>query len=370
MSVTDVKKIKVLVIDDSHTVRIAATRILHSEFEVLVAVDGVEGLDTIEKDPQIQVIFTDLVMPQMDGFELLHAVRTHTDPRINNLPVIVTTGAENPEVAKQKALAVGATDFIAKPFIKTDILTRARSYAQLNQVTKVLERQTTLDVLTGLFNQRGFFKQLEKEISFVTRHKYTISVLAIEIDNYKSLFVDMGRAQAEALINRVAKTLSIAQRKEDNIARIGIAKFAISMPLSTEQNALEMANKICQLIESVRVTFKGKRLPLTVSSGAFNIQPDDNNIKPDKLVSIATIALQKAKILGTSQIYLLSTDEYHKQLYEQACKDISIDALLEQIHNGEPINVAHRLQAALQRLGPLLALLSNEQKQELFSYRM
>ncbi len=368
MPATDVKKISVLVVDDSQTVRVAATRILSDEFEVVLAVDGAKGLAAIEQDPCIQVVFTDLVMPEMDGFELLKAIRTHTDQRINNLPVIVTTGAENPEIAKQKALSVGATDFIVKPFAKTEILTRARSYAQLNQVTKKLEKQTTIDVLTGLFNQRGFFKQLEKEISFVTRHQYSISVLSIEIDNYKSLFVDMGRAQAEAIIGRVATAIGVAQRKEDNLARIGIAKFAISMPLSNEQNALEMANKICRLIESLRVTFKGKRLTLTVSAGAFNKQPDDGTIKPVQLLSTANTALKKAKALGASQIYLFSIEDYRKQAYEQACKEISIDALLEQINSGEPIKIAYRLEAALKRLAPLIAVLSNEQKHELLNF--
>lgn len=367
MSTVNTRKIRVLVIDDSNTVRIAASRIFGNEFDVLLAVDGEDGLEVIENDPHIQVVFTDLVMPEMDGFELLKNLRTNPNPHISNMPVIVMTGAENPEIAKQKAFSIGATDFITKPFGATDIRARARSYAQLNLTTKVLREQATIDDLTGFFNQRGFNQQLEKEISFVSRHKHPICVMTVEIDNYKCLFVSMGHSRTEKIIKSIAKTLKSTLRKEDSTSRTGLARFTVSMPLVEKDTALEMANKICQTVESFKATLNGKRLPLTVSAGVVSAQPE-NNVKPEALTDIANNALEKATKLGVSQLYLMTMEDFLKANPNNA-QTVSIDALLQQLRKGNEAAVAPKLEKAVETLAPLLALLSNEQKQRLLNYR-
>jgi diguanylate cyclase (GGDEF)-like protein len=367
MPTVNTRKIRVLVIDDSSTVRIAASRIFGNEFDVLLAVDGEDGLDVIESDPHIQVVFTDLVMPEMDGFELLKNLRTHSNEHISNLPIIVMTGAENPEIAKQKAFSLGATDFITKPFGATDIRARARSYAQLNLTTKNLREQTTIDDLTGLYNQRGFDKQLEKELSFVSRHNYYISIMTVEIDNYKDLFISMGRTSTEKIIKSIAHALKNTLRKEDTIARTGLARFTVSMPLVKQENALEMANKICQTVESFKAKLNGKRLPLTVSAGVVSFEPDDSII-PDQLIDMADLALEKAASLGASQLYLMNLEDYLK-LHHKNGNSFSIDTLLEKVSQGEEIVVADQLDEALDHLAPLFSLLSNEQKQRILNHR-
>ena len=64
-------KTRLLVIDDSSTVRITARKFFGMEFDILLAIDGADGLNTLEADDTIDIVFTDLVMPVMDGFEFL-----------------------------------------------------------------------------------------------------------------------------------------------------------------------------------------------------------------------------------------------------------------------------------------------------------
>lgn len=359
------QRIRVLVIDDSSTVRIAATKVFGDGFDVLLAVDGEDGLDVIENDPNIQVVFTDLVMPEMDGFELLKQLRAHKQPNIASLPVIVMTGAENPEIAKQKAFSLGATDFITKPFNPTDIRARAHSYAKLLSTNKKLRRKTTIDELTGLLNPRGFHQQLQKEMAFTARHHYQISVISVEIDNYKDLFISMGRRGTESLIKRIGEILSKTLRKEDTIARTGLARFDISMPLVNKDNAMEMGNKICQNVEMIKATLGGKRLKLTVSAGISTLAPD-NTHEPAHLTNASNEALSRATQLGQSQIYLLSVADYLKANQLNG-KSISIDNLLEHVNKGEEHLIADQLNEALDHLAPLIALLSNEQKQKILT---
>lgn len=368
MSAATAQKIRVLVIDDSSTVRIAASRIFGKEFDVLLAVDGEDGLEVIEKDPNVQVVFTDLVMPEMDGFELLRQVRTHKNEHINNVPVIVMTGAENPEVAKKKAFSLGATDFIAKPFAATDIRARARSYAELNLKTKHLKKQTTIDPLTGFLNKRGFKPQLEKDIALIGRHRHCMSAMAIEIDRYKNLFISMGRSKAEAIIKSIAKLISNSLRAEDTIARTGLARFTVTLPLTEKEHAMEIANSICSTIEAFVIKRDSKRLPLTVSTGVTYFEADDK-ISPELVVDMTHTALQKAAMLGQSQLYLYTLEMHYQDKQRQFAESVSIDSLLEKIHQGDDNDVAEQLNEALQKLAPLLSLLSNEQKQQLLDHR-
>lgn len=362
-------KIKVLIVDDSRVVRVAVSRMLGKEFEVLQAVDGADGLATIQKDPGIHVVFTDLAMPEMDGFELLQAVRGSSDESIRTIPMIIATGAGNPEAAKQKAIELGATDFVTKPFNATDVVARARSYAQFRKQNKALQLQTTLDSMTELLNPKGFELQLEKEIAFVRRHHSNITLMTIEIDQYKDLFVRIGREGAEKVIKRVSKVLREAFRKEDSIARLGLARFGISMPLSEAENAMEMANRICQTIEDLQARLDGKRIKITVSIGVSAVTPDID-IDIDTLMGLSEESLRRASALGLSQLYNLSLVDYRKQLDEEAKKSMSIDDLLEQIHSGDQLAVAGKIDLAIERLSPLMALMSNEQVQRVLTSRL
>ena len=231
------EKIKVLVVDDSLLIRVAARKMLGDRFDVVLAEDGMDGWRTIESEPGIQVVFTDLVMPELDGFELLKKIRTSDREHIRDLPVIVTTGADNPEIAKQKAIGLGATDFVTKPFDATAITTRALSYANLHKTTESLKEQTTVDVLTGHMNGKGFSRQLEKEIAFVIRHQSLMSVMAIELDGFKDLFIRVGRRGAETielnegLFNECRRRLDVLEgAKTLEVTGVVIRRFSPSRP--------------------------------------------------------------------------------------------------------------------------------------------
>lgn len=361
-------KVRVLIIDDSRLVRIAAAKMFGGDFEVLLAVDGADGWEIIQRDPDIEIVFTDLVMPEMDGFELLEKIRTSKSEAISSLPVIVATGADNPEVAKQKAFSLGATDFITKPFDPTQMKARARSYAQYRKANKKLREHTTLDMLTGLMNSKGLYQQLEKELSFVSRHSASITVMSIEIDGFKDLFIRIGRAGAEAIIKKVASVLLDAVRKEDTVARSGVASFNVTMPLTPSENAMELADRICQTVESFKAKLDGKRIKITVSVGVCVVEPD-NATDINTVLSVADEALVRAAGLGRSQFYRLTINDYKRMLAEQEKHTMSIDALLVKISNGDQNEVVPVLDVALERLSPLLVLLSNQQKQRVITYR-
>jgi diguanylate cyclase (GGDEF)-like protein len=217
-----------------------------------------------------------------------------------------------------------------------------------------------------MFNQTGFRTQLDKEIAFTSRHRYNISLMTIEIDRYKELFISMGRNSTEILIKRIADVLTSNVRKEDSIARTGLAQFSISVPLLQQQSTLEMANKICLTVETIKAKLNGKPLKLTVSIGISTMTSDDE-VTPEILHDISNSALKKAHNLGISQIYSLSAKEYHKTHTAKQKRSLSIDAIIDNINNGKENEIAKELDEAIEQLQPLVFLLSNAQKQRLIS---
>ena len=223
-------KARILVVDDSRLMRKAAHKMLGDEFDVVTADDGEEAWTQLGDDASIQVVFTDLNMPNVDGYELLQRLRNSEDGSLASLPVIVVTGAENDEVARMRALDMGATDFITKPFTTVDLLARARAHANNQRITRRLAAQATVDTLTELANLPGFLERLQQDISFARRHQTGLSVVRLEIEDFRRLFLYHGRAVAEALVLQVARVVRARVRKEDTAARVGLGSFALSLP--------------------------------------------------------------------------------------------------------------------------------------------
>lgn len=110
-----------LVVDDSKVIRVALSRLLAPHFEVLAAADGSEALELLEANPKVALLFTDLLMPELDGFGLMRRLRESGDARLRSLPVVVITGADQDDSLRRRAEEAGAAAFVSKPFCSEEI---------------------------------------------------------------------------------------------------------------------------------------------------------------------------------------------------------------------------------------------------------
>jgi CheY-like chemotaxis protein len=118
------KNLRVLLVEDAPFLRYAFGRLLRMHgFEVMEANDGREALDRVN-DFRPQLVVTDLMMPVMDGVELIQRLRS--DPRTADVPVLAIT-ADASEQAELKARQAGAVDFVTKPIDLPTLLDRLRS---------------------------------------------------------------------------------------------------------------------------------------------------------------------------------------------------------------------------------------------------
>lgn len=122
---TDENRPSILVVDDSRVVRVSVTKILDQGFNVFQANDGEAGLERARKlHPDL--VITDIMMPKLDGYGLICALRGHDNEKLSNVPIIVMTGAEEDDV-RERAYACGCNAFIPKPFDSNTLLDKVRT---------------------------------------------------------------------------------------------------------------------------------------------------------------------------------------------------------------------------------------------------
>ncbi len=113
---------KILIVEDEETIRLGLAYILKQEqFEVLLAADGLEAIDHVNENPDIDIILLDLNLPDISGFDVLSQIRDSKD-----IPTIILTAVDL-ETSVVQGLDMGADDYITKPFKTRELLSRINS---------------------------------------------------------------------------------------------------------------------------------------------------------------------------------------------------------------------------------------------------
>lgn len=356
------KQARILIVDDSKIVRITASKILATQFDVVLAEDGEEAWEKICQDQSIQVVFTDLGMPRLDGYGLIQRIRHAEDEGIRNQPVIVITGAAEEEGVRRKVFELGATDFITKPFKATEILARAEAHATYRRDKANLQKSVDIDLLTGTLNRSGLDKQLEKDVSFVNRHAENMAVILFELDGFQTIYKKIGEQAANRIIKQAATILQNAIRKEDSVGRYGMEKFLIVLPMAKAEGVIVLAKRLCERISSFKMTIAGEPFPISMSAGIATARKG-NNVSAKGLLNSAEQALINAQALGPGEVQILKLEATRDE--DEAAIIVSVDNVLEAISKGSAEISRAELDAVVQKLKPLIALLNETQRQQL-----
>lgn len=354
----------ILIVDDSKVIRKAATKMLGDGYIIHEAVDGRDGWQQIQQNSTISVVFSDIQMPVMDGMELLSSVRNADDERVANLPVIMITGQGDTEEIKQQVFDAGATDFIGKPFSSIDLLTRAKSYAQLNSKVVELEKQTGQDKLTGLSNARSFVEQGDKAISFAARHGVGISAVYLEISDFQDIFLAHGKSVATQIIIAVAKRFDAVLRTEDVAARIGVSKYALLLPLTNHTHAKIVVDRVRAAINKLVFDTGKEKIRIVLAAGLTS--PDvTEGMQFSEIMEQADGALKRALDKAGDKVASY-VDEAKRQQKEEAVENSDNDEALQQafklILEGDFFKVerAH-LKPLVERLQPFIQYVENQE---------
>lgn len=130
-SLNKIEKPTVLIVDDSRTVRFSLSIILRDQFSLIEGVDGEDGWTKLLENPHINLVITDIMMPNLDGYGFICRIRGADAVALNNIPIVVITSKED-EITRERAHACGANNFIVKPAESSDLLETVKFHTEVD----------------------------------------------------------------------------------------------------------------------------------------------------------------------------------------------------------------------------------------------
>ena len=203
---------QVLVVEDQALNRDILGMILENDYEILNAENGLEALEIIQTHLNtLSVVLLDLMMPVMDGFEVLERMRA--DEQMRRIPIIVLTAEKKAEL---RALQLGAADFIAKPYDAHEvILARVARIIELSEGRQLI-RAAERDSLTGLYNP-GFFFEYAEQIYRYHPH-WSMDAVVVNIERFHSVNDLNGRLFGDTILRTLGDAIREFLRGTEGIA--------------------------------------------------------------------------------------------------------------------------------------------------------
>jgi diguanylate cyclase (GGDEF)-like protein len=295
------KLFSVLVVDDERSNLAVLNKILSPEYTVFTAKSGEEALRRAE-DETPDLILLDILMPGMDGVEVLSNLKRSESTR--KIPVIFISGLSG-EDDEEKGFALGAVDYITKPFKNSIVQARVRTHMRIIRQMRMIEMMGLIDPLTDIPNRRSFDDRFDKEWRRCGREGKPISFLMMDLDKFKNYNDTYGHPQGDVLLRAVAKIVSSeAKRPSDLAARLGGEEFGLLLANTGLEGALLIAERIRSKVESTKIpTADGKTLTsMTISIGAVSTIPKDSCHALD-FIRKADENLYTAKNTGRNRIF-------------------------------------------------------------------
>jgi two-component system, cell cycle response regulator len=274
---------RVLFVDDSRLMRYAGSRFLHDHCEVVLAEDGRQAWNRLNRDDRISLVFTDLMMPVMDGHELIRRIRSSPRSGIQRLPILVVTSQEESS-ARELAISEGATDFIPKPFSPDDLrhaLELSPSAVPVADLPAQPERAPVRvrDLLGEPGEEPGqYLFRLKQALSFHQRQQLDLALMHVQLQSYWHTRNRFGQAWGDAVMRNLHRSLVHVLRHEDSVHRTSPDVLSIILMGTGRHGARVLTSRIRQRIggSSMRLASMSVRMDLR-----FVVQFPDVNADED-----------------------------------------------------------------------------------------
>lgn len=294
----DKKKPKLLIVDDQPMIIRVLYELFKDDCEVFMATNG---QDAITKCQEIKpdLILLDLIMPDIDGYTVCKKIKAIDD--LVDIPIIFVTASLDQQ-DEVKGFEAGAVDFIQKPVNTIITRARVRTHIRLKQQSDWLKSMALIDGLTGIANRRHFESSLHINWLQSARDHTAMSLLLMDIDNFKKFNDHYGHIAGDGCLQKVASAIAgTLGRPYDLAARYGGEEFAIILPKTAHHGALHLAQEVTKAIHALNIPhIKSDAGRITSSMGVVTTIPN-HKLSPDLLVQQADKALYQAKENGRNQ---------------------------------------------------------------------
>jgi len=285
----------ILIVDDTVSNLDILADIL-AEYDVVDATNGQDALDILEEE-KIDLILLDIMMPEMDGFEVCEKIKEN--PKTQDIPIIFIT-AKTDESSIEKAYDIGGSDYVTKPFLPKELKARVKKELNIQDMVMELKMMASTDPMTKLYNRRYFTKISKHILNLAKRENQDISIIMLDIDKFKTINDTYGHDVGDEVIISLADTLIKHQRKSDIVCRYGGEEFVMLLPNTSLDGAKTTAQHIRENVEKLDINIGDKTLKFTVSLGVSSVKDDESSI--EKSLKRADEALYEAKKSGRNKV--------------------------------------------------------------------
>lgn len=302
------KKETILIVDDSKFQRAIIKEMLGDHFQLAEASSGEECLTIVEKSGHaIDLVLLDLVMPGIDGFEILR--RRQELEFFKDIPVIVLTSSNSIEF-QTAAFELGADEFIIKPVdtrialsrINNTLVVKRRLQNSLD-AQNLWKVKSQIDEMTSLFNKMTIENLVSETLTNAPSALHALMV--IDIDNFKSANDIYGHTVGDHIICVIAGVISSQFRNTDFVGRIGGDEFVVLMPdIPAKEIAFEKAESLIQIV----LKKEGLSIPDNISISIGLAFSDAEDLTYTALFCKADQALYISKKAGKGRYSLYGSD--------------------------------------------------------------
>jgi diguanylate cyclase (GGDEF)-like protein len=303
--------VKILIADDSIVSRHLLEATLRKwGYEVMVACDGAEALELLQREDAPGLIILDWMMPGMTGVEVCRRIRQR-DSEPYTYILLLTSKSQKEDLIE--GMEAGADDYITKPFDQNELQVRLRAgtrlvdlQAQLLKAREELREQATHDSLTRLWNRSYILNQLDRELSRSTRELRPLGVVIVDLDHFKQINDAHGHQAGDAVLREAARRMQSGIRQYDSLGRYGGEEFLILFPGCGIPESYAQAERLRKQLALTEMQVSDNcSLRVTASFGVTTALPSEAWTQ-ETLIHKADEALYLAKKQGRNRVEILT----------------------------------------------------------------
>jgi len=302
---------KILIVDDDPQILKLLQKFLEPEGYDLILLDKAQNFwDVLERTvPDLLILDVELYgcttgnenfpSAELSGFDLCQIIRN--DPQWYNLPILFLSAHTDSETVLQ-GFEAGADDFLHKPIVPTNLLTRVKKRLEQGKI----RRQTELDSLTGVSNRGKSMQDITRLLRLAVRQQQPFSLAILDLDQFKLINDRYGHEIGDRVLNYFGQLLNQSFRMEDVVGRWGGEEFVVGMYGITKANGAKRLDKMLSTFREIKFTDRnGNAFQVTFSAGIAQFIQDGEDLQT--LYRAADQTLYKAKTQGRNRVLATET---------------------------------------------------------------
>lgn len=305
---------RVLYVEDSSVVAHVMLRILKGlGLEVDHFKSATEAFEVFKGKIYDLVVSDILVEGEMSGMGLVSRIRERV-PDKARLPILAISGMDDP-ARRVELFRLGVNDFISKPVVEEEVVARASNLISNKQLFDQVQAQrrhlyelAMIDQLTGLYNRNSLAEFASKAFTEANRHDFRLSLILMDIDNFKSINDTHGHLVGDEVLASVGELLKANCRNEDFAVRFGGEELMLILPHCGLIAAQQRAEELREQLEAL----KPAGIPMTVSIGVTS-RTKGSEASMEDMFRVADHAVYQAKEAGRNRVVVLESENENRQ---------------------------------------------------------